>query len=106
MSTTTRDYNYFCSSILKLYVEDQTKQAKSKSFIELLKSLGFKINKTGKEFMLCCPFHNDKTPSLSVSDKKGLAYCFGCGWKGDQITFVQHFKNLLFKEAVEFINSV
>lgn len=50
-----------------------------------------------------CPFHNEATPSFTVSDKKGFAHCFGCGWHGDAIGFVMHRQKLGFREAVELL---
>ena len=47
-----------------------------------------------KGSMALCPFHDDKTPSLSLSNKKGLFHCFGCGVKGDLITFVKMLEDL------------
>lgn len=49
--------------------------------------------------MVKCPFHNDKTPSMSVNIEKNMFYCFGCGAGGDPITFVQKIDNLSFIDA-------
>lgn len=59
------------------------------------------LKKTGKNFMACCPFHNENTPSFSVSPEKQLYYCFGCHASGDVIDFVADYSNLTFIEAVE-----
>src|SRR5262249_21805004 len=48
-----------------------------------------------------CPFHDEKSPSLSVSPSKGLFHCFGCGAGGDVIRFVERIENLGFTEAAE-----
>src|SRR3982074_2910639 len=48
-----------------------------------------------------CPFHDEKSPSLSVSPSRGLYHCFGCGAGGDVIKFVQDIEHLSFSEAVE-----
>lgn len=53
-----------------------------------------KFNLKIKGNMAICPFHNDKNPSLSLSNKKGLFYCFGCGVKGDLITFYKMLREL------------
>ncbi len=58
------------------------------------------VKKVGKNFMAVCPFHNDKGPSLSISQEKGLYHCFGCGASGNIINFVMEYENLDFKEAV------
>ena len=52
-----------------------------------------------------CPFHQEKTPSFHVDDRKGFYYCFGCQQKGDAITFVKETENLSFIEAVERLAS-
>ncbi len=44
-----------------------------------------KIQKAGREWKGCCPFHSEKTPSFTVSDEKGFYHCFGCGAHGDAI---------------------
>ncbi|HYD98358.1 MAG TPA: DNA primase [Alphaproteobacteria bacterium] len=59
------------------------------------------LRRAGREFQACCPFHNEKSPSFTVNDKKGFFHCFGCGAHGDAIGFVMQFHNLEFREAVE-----
>ncbi|HHH84463.1 MAG TPA: DNA primase, partial [Firmicutes bacterium] len=59
------------------------------------------VKKTGKNYMAVCPFHNDRGPSLSISDDKGLFHCFGCGKSGNVITFLMEYENIPFKEALE-----
>jgi len=59
------------------------------------------VKKTGKNYMAVCPFHNDRGPSLSISDEKGLFHCFGCGKSGNVITFLMEYENIPFKEALE-----
>src|SRR3546814_16148773 len=48
-----------------------------------------------------CPFHNEKTPSFTVSEEKGFFHCFGCGAHGDVVGFVMRGEGLSFPEAVE-----
>ncbi|MEM7508776.1 MAG: DNA primase [Pseudomonadota bacterium] len=55
------------------------------------------------DFWAPCPFHQEKTPSFHVDDRKGFYYCFGCHAKGDMITFVKEIENLSFIEAVEVL---
>ncbi|WP_162163875.1 DNA primase [Acholeplasma hippikon] len=57
------------------------------------------LTKRGKNYMGLCPFHDEKTPSFSVSPEKHLAKCMGCGKGGNPITFYQQIKNISFKEA-------
>ena len=57
--------------------------------------------KSGSEFSGLCPFHNEKTPSFTVNDKKGFYHCFGCGEQGDAVGFVMKTEGLSFPESVE-----
>lgn len=59
------------------------------------------LKKKGKRYWACCPFHQEKTPSFSVSPEDGLYYCFGCHAGGDVFSFVEKMENLSFTEAVE-----
>ena len=54
----------------------------------------------GGSYWGCCPFHNEKSPSFSVSPQKQMYYCFGCGKGGNVITFVMDYENESFQEAV------
>ena len=60
-----------------------------------------KLVKRGREHSGLCPFHNEKTPSFTVSDDKGFYHCFGCGAHGSAIDFVMNSEGLSFPEAVE-----
>lgn len=60
-----------------------------------------KVEKSGANFKARCPFHNEKTPSFFVSTARQTFYCFGCGAKGDVISFVEKFEGLDFKGAVK-----
>ncbi|MGK0418767.1 MAG: DNA primase, partial [Halopseudomonas sp.] len=51
-----------------------------------------KLKKTGKNFSALCPFHNEKSPSFSVSPDKQFYYCFGCGAGGNALSFVMDFE--------------
>ncbi|MDQ6927184.1 MAG: DNA primase [Actinomycetota bacterium] len=61
------------------------------------------LRKVGRRYQGLCPFHAEKTPSFSVNAEEGLYYCFGCGAKGDVITFVREVQHLEFAEAVEML---
>lgn len=61
------------------------------------------VRKEGANFMALCPFHDEKTPSFSISPNKGLYHCFGCGASGNGITFVMNYEHLGFIDAVEKI---
>ena len=59
------------------------------------------LKKTGQNYMACCPFHNEKTPSFSVSPSKQFYHCFGCGVHGSAISFLMEYDRLDFVEAVK-----
>ncbi len=59
------------------------------------------LKKSGRSYMACCPFHDEKTPSFSVSRDKGLYYCFGCHASGGAIKFLMEHQRMTFQEAVE-----
>ncbi|HEB26959.1 MAG TPA: DNA primase [Porticoccus sp.] len=59
------------------------------------------LRKSGKNHSACCPFHDEKTPSFTVSQDKQFYYCFGCGAGGNAIGFVIDFDRMSFPEAVE-----
>ncbi len=62
-----------------------------------------KVKKSGRTFMAVCPFHEEKTPSMSVDRARGLYHCFGCGKGGDLFSFVQETQGLDFSEALELL---
>ncbi|YCO03321.1 DNA primase [Vibrio sp. VNB-15] len=64
-----------------------------------------KLKKKGKNYGACCPFHNEKTPSFSVSQEKQFYHCFGCGVHGNAIDFIMEFERLEFVEAIEELAS-
>lgn len=59
------------------------------------------LKKSGKNYTACCPFHQEKTPSFSVSQDKQFYYCFGCGAGGNALGFIMDHDHLEFPEAVE-----
>jgi DNA primase len=61
------------------------------------------LKRSGSNFKARCPFHEEKTPSFTVSQQKQKYYCFGCGANGNVFTFLQEYVNLSFVEAVEDI---
>ena len=58
------------------------------------------LKASGDNYTALCPFHNDRKPSLQVTDKKGLFKCFSCGVGGDAVRFVERYSNVPFKEAL------
>ncbi len=63
------------------------------------------LKKAGREFKACCPFHDEKTPSFTVSPNKGFYHCFGCGVHGTAIGFLMDFDHMTFVEAIESLAS-
>ena len=59
------------------------------------------LKRVGHEFQACCPFHDEKTPSFTVSPKKQFYHCFGCGAHGSVIGFLMQYEGLEFLDAVE-----
>ena len=59
------------------------------------------LKKTGTNYVACCPFHTEKTPSFSVNRNKQFFHCFGCGISGNAINFLMNLNNLEFVEAIE-----
>ena len=59
------------------------------------------LKKKGKEYTACCPFHNEKTPSFTVSDSKQFYHCFGCGAHGTALGFFMEYENMDFVDAIE-----
>jgi len=61
------------------------------------------LKKKGTNYTACCPFHNEKTPSFSVSASKGIYKCFGCGKGGDSVSFVMDIENYTYIEALKYL---
>jgi DNA primase len=61
------------------------------------------LKKKGQYMMACCPFHNEKTPSFTVTPSKGIYKCFGCGKAGDSIQFVMDIEGLNYLEAMKYL---
>ena len=69
---------------------------------QLLRRYNVPLKRTKPDQLMAkCPFHEDKTPSLSVTPSKGLFHCFGCGASGDAIAFVQRIEDLDFRTALK-----
>ena len=61
------------------------------------------LKKRGANHIACCPFHNEKTPSFSVSASKGIYKCFGCGKSGTAVGFVMEHENMSYTEALKYL---
>ena len=64
------------------------------------------LKKAGKDYQACCPFHNEKSPSFTVSQDKQFYHCFGCGTNGNAISFVMEYDKLEFVDAIEELASL
>ena len=63
------------------------------------------LKRAGGEYKACCPFHNEKTPSFTVSPRKGFYHCFGCSAHGTAITFLMEYSRYSFMDAIEELAS-
>lgn len=61
------------------------------------------LKRRGANYIACCPFHNEKTPSFSVSPVKGIYKCFGCGKAGNAVSFVMEHEHLSYVEALRYL---
>jgi DNA primase len=83
-----------------IVAEDVERVRAASDFVQIA-SEHIALKKVGRRWQGLCPFHAEKTPSFSVNAEEGLYYCFGCGAKGDVITFVREVEHLDFVDAVE-----
>ncbi len=82
--------------------EDIEKIRESANIIDIISDY-LPLKRSGANYVGLCPFHNEKTPSFTVSDSKQFFHCFGCGEGGDAVTFIMKKENLDFPEAVKFL---
>lgn len=75
-------------------------ELRSRTTLSALIGRKVRLKKAGNEWQACCPFHNEKSASFYVNDDKAFAHCFGCGWHGDAIKWVQESDGLEFLDAV------
>lgn len=78
-------------------------EVKARSNIISVMSGSISLQKKGRYFWACCPFHHEKTPSFAVSEDEQIFHCYGCGEGGDVISFVQKYENLSFMDAVKLL---
>src|SRR2546422_6482548 len=82
--------------------QDDIEAVKGRTDLVKLVAQYLTLKKTGHDSMSgLCPFHEEKTPSFSVSPAKQVFYCFGCGTGGDAITFLRELEHLSYVEAVQ-----
>ena len=85
------------------YSEDLVEEIRLKNDIVDVISGYVKLQKKGSSYFGLCPFHNEKSPSFSVSRSKQMYYCFGCGAGGNVFTFIMEYENYTFTEALKFL---
>ena len=83
------------------YPEEVVEEVRSRNDIVDVISSYVGLKRSGAYYMCCCPFHNEKTPSFSVSRQKQIFYCFGCHEGGDVISFVMKYEQFTFPEALK-----
>ena len=85
------------------YPEELIEEVRQKNDIVDVLSGYVKLQKKGSSYFGLCPFHNEKSPSFSVSRQKQMYYCFGCGAGGNVFTFLMEYENYSFPEAVKIL---
>ena len=85
------------------YPDELIEEVRTKNDIVSVVSGYVRMQKKGSSYFGLCPFHNEKSPSFSVSPSKQMYYCFGCGAGGNAITFVMDYENATFQEAVKML---
>jgi DNA primase len=83
--------------------EEVIERIKQENDIVDIISEDVRLKKSGKNYMGLCPFHNDKSPSFSVSSEKQIYKCFSCGEAGNVLTFIMKYKKLNFQEATKYL---
>ncbi|MEY8337081.1 DNA primase [Lachnospiraceae bacterium 62-35] len=83
------------------YPEEVVEEVRMRNDIVDVISGYVRLTKKGSNYFGLCPFHNEKSPSFSVSSSKQMYYCFGCGAGGNAITFVMEYENYTFPEALK-----
>ena len=86
---------------MPFYSDELIEEVRSANDIVDVISNYVRLTKKGGNYMGLCPFHNEKTPSFSVSQSKQMFYCFGCGAGGNVITFLMQYENDTFQEALQ-----
>ena len=85
------------------YSDELIEEIRSKNDIVDVISGYVRLQKKGSSYFGLCPFHNEKSPSFSVSRQKQMYYCFGCGAGGNVFTFLMEYENYSFMEALKFL---
>lgn len=83
--------------------DDFKYQVKMANPLDSVVSSYVSLKRSGRNFMACCPFHSEKTPSFHVNVEEGFYKCFGCGESGDVFSFIMKIENLTFMEALKLL---
>ncbi|HKM03198.1 MAG TPA: DNA primase [Lachnospiraceae bacterium] len=85
------------------YSDELVEEVRMKNDVVDIISGYVRLQKKGGNHFGLCPFHNEKSPSFSVSQSKQMYYCFGCGAGGNVFTFIMEYENYSFQEAIKFL---
>lgn len=85
------------------YPEELVEEIRERNDIVEVIGTYVKLQKKGSSYFGLCPFHNEKSPSFSVSPDKQMYYCFGCGAGGNVFTFIMEYENYSFPEALKYL---
>ena len=85
------------------YSDEIIEEVRSRNDIVDVISTYVKLQKKGSSYFGLCPFHNEKSPSFSVSRQKQMYYCFGCGAGGNVFNFIMEYENYSFGEALKHL---
>ena len=93
----------FRRKCMATYNEDWVTQLKNSSNIVSVASKYISLQRKGRRYWACCPFHFEKTPSFAIDEIKQTYHCYGCGVGGDVISFVRKYENIEFMEACKIV---
>src|SRR5437588_9911882 len=82
------------------FIDDLKNRA---DLVRIIQPYATDLKKKGANWMACCPFHQEKTPSFSVNPSKNIFYCFGCGLGGSVFNFVMEMESVSFPEAIRIV---
>lgn len=86
-----------------IYSQDFVEKVKSKNDIVSIIGKYVRLEKKGKNYWACCPFHHEKTPSFSINEYEQFYHCFGCGESGDVITFLRKYENMEYGDVIKML---
>jgi len=93
-----------CPNFIRyMILESSIQQVMNRADIVEVVGQFVRLKKRGANYIANCPFHNEKTPSFSVSAPKGIYKCFGCGKGGNVVTFIQEHEKLTYPEAIRWL---